>query len=180
MRAKTAVPVVLLCLLVSASVLPGCVTTNNGAVNKMVATPVTGAATNGSPTNKSSTAPTRYQVVIANVTVFAEAANTPLQRQQGLMNRTSLDENAGMLFVLPREERASFWMKNTLIPLDIIFITADLRVLEIYRSVPPCVGDPCPLYTSSVPIKYALEVNAGFSDRNGVKAGDVVRVVPVS
>jgi hypothetical protein len=130
--------------------------------------------------NKSSSAPTRYQVVVANVTVYAEAANTPLQRQQGLMHRTSLDANAGMLFVFPREERESFWMKNTLIPLDIIFITADLRVLEIYRSVPPCAGVLCPFYTSSAPIKYALEVNAGFSDRNGVKAGDEVRVVPLS
>jgi hypothetical protein len=71
-------------------------------------------------------------------------------------------------------------MKNMLIPLDIIFITADLRVLQIYRSVPPCAGILCPSYPSSAPIKYALEVNAGFSDRNGVKAGDEVRIVPLN
>jgi uncharacterized membrane protein (UPF0127 family) len=161
MRATRAALIALLCIFISASVLPGCVVTiKNGTADK--------------------SAPTRYQVVVANVTVLAEAASTPQQLQQGLMHRTSLDANAGMLFVFPREERESFWMKNTPIALDIIFITADLRVLEIYRSVPPCAGYLCPFYTSSAPIKYALEVNAGFSERNGVKAGDEVRVVPLS
>ncbi|HYB59697.1 MAG TPA: DUF192 domain-containing protein, partial [Candidatus Acidoferrales bacterium] len=149
MRATKAALIVLLCLFILASASAGCVTTNNGNAARIGRTAVTGrVATNSSVMNKSSSAPTRYQVVVANVTVYAEAANTPLQRQQGLMHRTSLDANAGMLFVFPREERESFWMKNTLIPLDIIFITADLRVLEIYRSVPPCAGVLCPFYTS--------------------------------
>ena len=158
MRAKTTVLVIFLFLFVIASALPGCVTTKN----------------------EMSGAPTRYKVAIANVTVYAEAANTPQQQQQGLMNRKSLNENAGMLFILPKEERPSVWMKNVIIPLDVIFITADLRVLEIYRSVPPCAGILCPLYTPSAPIKYVLEVNAGLTDRHGVKVGDAVLVAPVS
>ena len=181
MLVKKAALIALLCLFISASVLPGCVTKNNGTADKTGGTASTGrAATSGSVAKKSSSAKTLYQVVVANVTLIAEAASTPQQRQQGLMNRESLDANAGMLFIFPTEERESFWMKNTLIPLDIIFITADLRVLEIYQSVPPCAGVLCPFYTSSAPITYALEVNAGFSDQNGVKAGDAVRVVPLS
>jgi hypothetical protein len=112
--------------------------------------------------------------------VDAEAANTPAQWEAGLMNRTSLSENAGMLFVFPLEEQQSFWMKNMRFPLDIVFITADKHVLEIYQSVPPCTSDPCAEYNSSAPIKYALEVNSGFTERYGIKSGDPVLIVPAS
>jgi len=107
-------------------------------------------------------------------TVYAEAADTPAKREMGLMNRTYLNEDAGMLFIFPTQQQQSFWMKNMRIPLDIVFITADNHVLEIYASVPPCTSDPCTLYTSSAPIKYALEVNSGFCARNGIASGDPV------
>jgi hypothetical protein len=90
------------------------------------------------------------------------------------MNRTYLNEDAGMLFIFPTQQQQSFWMKNMRIPLDIVFITADKHVLEIYASVPPCAGDVCPLYTSSAPIQYVLEVNSGFCARNGIVSGDPV------
>jgi uncharacterized membrane protein (UPF0127 family) len=79
-----------------------------------------------------------------------------------------------MLFIFPTQQQQSFWMKNMRIPLDIVFITADRHVLEIYASVPPCTGDPCTLYTSSAPIQYVLEVNSGFCARNGIVSGDPV------
>jgi uncharacterized membrane protein (UPF0127 family) len=125
-------------------------------------------------------APTTYRVTVGNTTVYAEAADTPAQREMGLMNRTYLNADAGMLFIFPTPQQQSFWMKNMRFPLDVVFITADNHVLEIYASVPPCTGDHCPLYTSSAPIRYALEVNAGFSARNGIASGDPVVIAPVS
>jgi uncharacterized protein len=182
-RAKTSLLVVLVCAIVAASVLPGCVTTQTSTLNNTssISTAASGrAASNSSAGNTSLTKPTNYVVTIGNTTVHAEVANTPAERETGLMNRTALNENAGMLFVFETQQQQSFWMKNMRFPLDIVFITADMRVLEIYQSVPPCTGDPCPLYTSSAPIKYALEVNSGFSERNGIASGNVVRITPSS
>jgi uncharacterized protein len=167
MRARIMILIVLLCAVVAASALPGCVTTQKSTQNNTSA-------------NTSSTAPAYYRVTVGNITVYAEAADTPAKRETGLMNRTSLNENAGMLFVFPTEQPQSFWMKNMRIPLDIVYITADMRVLQIYQSVPPCTGDPCVLYTASAPIKYVLEVNSGFSERNGIKSGDTVLIAPLS
>lgn len=183
MRAKTSLLVVLVCAIVAASVLPGCVTTQTSTSNNTssISTAASGrAASNSSADNTSLTTPTHYVVTVGNTTVHAEVANTPAERETGLMNRTALNENAGMLFVFETEQQQSFWMNNMRFPLDIVFITADMRVLEIYQSVPPCTGDPCALYTSSAPIKYALEVNSGFSERNGIASGNVVRITPSS
>ena len=117
---------------------------------------------------------TTCRVTLGSTTVYAEAADTPAKVEIGLMNLTYLNEDAGMLFIFPTPQQQSFWMKNMRIPLDIVFITADNHVLEIYASVPPCTGDPCTLYTSSAPIQYALEVNSGFCARNGIESGDPV------
>ena len=118
--------------------------------------------------------PTTYRVKVQNTTVYTEAAYTPAEWEMGLMNRTYLNEDAGMLFIFPIQQQQTFFMKNMRIPLDIVFITADNHVLEIYASVPPCTSDPCARYTSSAPIKYALEVNSGFCARNGIASGDPV------
>jgi uncharacterized membrane protein (UPF0127 family) len=119
-------------------------------------------------------------VTIGKTRVYAEAANTPEERETGLMNRTSLNENAGMLFVFPTEQKQSFWMKNMRIPLDIVFITADKHVLDVYQSVPPCTTDPCVSYIPSAPIRYVLEVNAGFSQQHGITSGDNVSITALS
>ena len=120
------------------------------------------------------TLPTTDRVTVGNTTVYAEAAYTPAEWEMGLMNRTYLNEDAGMLFIFPIQLQQTVWMKNMRIPLDIVFITADNHVLEIYASVPPCTTEPCALYTSSAPIKYVLEVNSGFCARHGIARGDPV------
>lgn len=106
------------------------------------------------------------------LTVMAEAARTPQERAYGLMFRTSLPDNHGMLFIFDREERVSFWMKDTLIPLDMIFIDADKKIIHIEKNAPPCKNDPCPVYPSTLPAKYVLEVNGGWGEKNGVMVGD--------
>jgi uncharacterized protein len=171
MRVRTPLLIVVLCGIIAVSTLAGCVTTQTGTPTNTNS--VTTAAS-GSSATTASKAPTAYRVTVGNVTVYAEAADTFAEREMGLMNRTYLNEDAGMLFIFPTPQQQSFWMKNMRIPLDIVFITADNHVLEIYASVPPCTGDPCTLYTSSAPIQYALEVNSCFCARNGIESGDPV------
>jgi len=110
------------------------------------------------------------------VTVRVEVVSTPETRQRGLMGRTSLADDAGMLFVWPEEASSSFHMKDTLIPLSIAFIAADGRVLRIL-DMEPCTADPCPVYDPKVSYRMALEVNRGAYTRFGVLEGDRARVV---
>jgi uncharacterized membrane protein (UPF0127 family) len=84
------------------------------------------------------------------------------------MERTELDENAGMLFVFDREAPRSFWMRNTLIPLSIAYIASDGRIVDI-QDMQPLDEAPHP---SAAPAQYALEVNQGFFEDNGVEVGD--------
>ena len=112
----------------------------------------------------------------SKIKVWVETARTPKELQQGLMFRESLDDYSGMLFIFKKEDRLSFWMKNTKIPLDIIFISENWTINEIKSNVQPCQEDPCPTYPSKYPIMYVLEVNAGFSERNGIKVGDKVNL----
>jgi hypothetical protein len=77
-----------------------------------------------------------------------------------------------MLFIFEDERILSFWMKNTQIPLDMIFASANGTITEIKYDVEPCLTDPCPTYPSEHPNKYVLEVNAGFSDENHIQVGD--------
>ncbi len=106
-----------------------------------------------------------------------EIARTDEQRQQGLMNRRSLAANAGMVFRYPSLTRGGFWMKNTLIPLDIAFYDGAGRVLRTFRMV-PCTADPCTIYDPGVAYRGALEVNAGSFRRWGVKRGARIVVKP--
>lgn len=100
------------------------------------------------------------RVVIADgssrIVVVAEVAATPEQRATGLMNRDELPDGRGMLFVFPRPTRGGFWMKNTLVPLRILFIR-DGVVVEV-REMQPCREDPCPLTVPAVEYDQALEV----------------------
>ena len=105
--------------------------------------------------------------------VFVEVADDDDERTRGLMFRKNLSRDAGMLFIFYNEEPQTFWMKNTLIPLDMIFINSTLKIVDIKENVPPCIqGEECPLYPSREPAQYVLEVNAGFVQRNGIKIGD--------
>ncbi len=108
------------------------------------------------------------------VEVLAEVADDEDERQRGLMGRTELAENAGMLFAFKREQTLSFWMKNTLIPLSIAYIAADGRIVDIQDMEP--LDDEPPHYVSAEPVKYALEVNQGFFAEHGVEVGDSAEI----
>ncbi|MBF0524298.1 MAG: DUF192 domain-containing protein [Deltaproteobacteria bacterium] len=111
------------------------------------------------------------------LTVFiAETADTPEKKVRGLMFRKELAKDAGMLFIYPEDEELAFWMKNTLIPLDIIFFSQDMRVVGILHNLPPCKSDPCPTYPSLAPAKYALEINAGLADALGLSTQCTARI----
>lgn len=110
------------------------------------------------------------------VIVHVEVVDTPETRQRGLMGRTSLDDEAGMLFVWPEDASSSFHMKDTLIPLSIAFIAADGTVLRIL-DMEPCAADPCPTYDPRTSYRMALEVNRGAFTRWGVREGDRARTV---
>jgi len=104
------------------------------------------------------------------VNVRAEVASTPEERERGLMGRTELAEDAGMLFAFNREQPLSFWMKDTLIPLSIAYIDAQGRIVDI-QDMQPLDETPHP---SAEPAKYALEVNQGFFEARGIEVGNVV------
>ncbi|MDP8947976.1 MAG: DUF192 domain-containing protein [Actinomycetota bacterium] len=104
------------------------------------------------------------------VRVRVEIADDDSERARGLMYRTALAENRGMLFVYEVEQKLSFWMKNTHIPLSIAFIDAEGRIVDI-QDMEPLDDDP-PSYVSAEPARYALEVNQGFFEERGVEVGD--------
>jgi len=107
--------------------------------------------------------------------VSTEIADSPEERMLGLMHRETLDQNSGMIFIFDDENFRNFWMKNTLIPLDIIYIDSNGVIVDIVNAV-PCEADPCPVYPSSAPAKYVLEVNAGYTSERGVSVGDKVTI----
>jgi len=108
------------------------------------------------------------------VEVRVEVADDLAEQAKGLMDRTAVGENRGMLFVFPEERELSFWMKNTLIPLSIAFIDSEERIVDIQDMKP--LDDEPPNYVSAEPAQYALEVNQGFFEKRGVKVGDRVEV----
>ena len=102
--------------------------------------------------------------------VDAEVANSESTRETGLMFRREMDKNHGMIFVFPDAEIRAFWMKNTFIPLSIAYMDADGAILNILE-MPPQTEDT---FYSNGQAKYALEMNTGWYQANGVKAGDKV------
>jgi uncharacterized membrane protein (UPF0127 family) len=123
-----------------------------------------------------------------SVKLYVEVADDLDEQAQGLMNRQTLPEGQGMLFVFPNPQPLAFWMKNTLISLDILFFDSSGTFIS-YQKMEPCLpgeagsqlksdhtaktgeNDPCQRYPSDRPAKYALEVNAGFVEREGVGEG---------
>jgi hypothetical protein len=116
----------------------------------------------------------RRPVCIRGICFDAEIAVTAAERGRGLMHRETLEKDRGMLFVFPEEGRHRFWMKNTRIELDIIFIGADLKVVSISKRAQPCREDPCVRYSPAGNAAYALEVAGGLADLYGFAAGDLV------
>lgn len=104
------------------------------------------------------------------VHVIVEVADTPAARTHGLMERAELEEGRGMLFVFAESEILTFWMKNTLIPLEVLFFDETGEFVNLVR-MQPCMNDPCPQYKSAALARYALEVNPGFWEANGIGMG---------
>jgi len=110
------------------------------------------------------------------VKINVEFAKTPEELQKGLMNRPSLPKNSGLLFIFPDETNRSFWMKDTLIPLDVIFISSTGRVNEI-TTLNPCPEiEICQSYDSKMPAQYVLEINAGQAEKWNMTEGDIVEI----
>jgi len=105
------------------------------------------------------------------VKINIEIADNDYERQLGLMNRRSMEEMQGMLFIFPQEEFQSFWMMNTLFSLDILFINSKKEIVTTHKNTKPLSELS---YPSSKPAVYVLEMNAGFCDRHNVKLGDKV------
>ncbi len=128
-------------------------------------------------------APTTYQenkVYFSKqkLNINVEVAKDPYAWIKGLMFREFMPKNSGMLFIFPDEVKRTFWMKNTLIPLDIIFISKDKKIVDIKENFEPCLGSQmsCPSYFPTSPAMYVLEVNAGIVKENGLEIGDDVEL----
>ncbi len=100
-----------------------------------------------------------------------EIADTEQKRMQGLMFREHMDENRGMLFIFPREDYQAFWMKNTVIPLDMIFVNSKKEIINIHKNTTPFSEQT---YPSTAPAIYVIEVNAGFTDKYNIQPGDKI------
>jgi len=105
-----------------------------------------------------------------------EVADDDAARQHGLMDRTQMEADHGMLFVFDEDAPRAFWMKNTKIPLDMLFFGADKRLISVQHDVPPCVADPCPAYSSGAPARYVLELNGGQAAKLGLSPGDEMTI----
>ncbi len=108
-------------------------------------------------------------------TLHAEVARRPDQRQRGLMQRTSLAADAGMVFLFPDRSAGGFYMLGTLVPLSIAYVDGDTVVST--AEMTPCPGQSCPTYPPAGPYTFAVEAPAGYFPRWGVSAGDTVRLV---
>lgn len=116
------------------------------------------------------------KVCFDSTCVVVEVAQTPEQLSQGLQYREHLDKDKGMIFIFPEPSKANFWMKNTLIPLDMIWFNSAGEVVYIKKNAPPCLSGLCPTYGSDELTKYVLEVNAGFTDAYNIGVGDGAQI----
>ncbi|BFI97110.1 MAG: DUF192 domain-containing protein [Rhodanobacter sp.] len=120
--------------------------------------------------------PNTVVVILHGHRFTAELATHEADREHGLMMRTSLAPDHGMLFVFPDTALRGFWMKNTLIPLDILYFDADRRLVSSQQDVQPCKTDPCPTYPSAGPARYVLELSAGTTKRIDARTGDALTI----
>ena len=115
-------------------------------------------------------------IKIDDLKIIVEVAETNEERSLGLSNRTRLDDQSGMVFVFTKNSKPVFWMKDTKIPLDIIWIN-DNKIIGIEKNVQPELGvtdSKLKKYPAPSEIDYVLEVNGGFSDKNSIKVGEMI------
>jgi uncharacterized protein len=108
-----------------------------------------------------------------------ELALTPEDQAQGLMYRESLPAQTGMLFVFDAPGEHHFWMKNTMIPLDMIWLDDAGKVLFVSADTPPCKADPCATYGPSAPARQVLEIAGGMAAREKLTVGSTLKILDV-
>ena len=125
------------------------------------------------------TADTGSWVELKGKRFVVEVADDAAERERGLMFRDEMAADHGMIFVHDAEEPQAYWMKNTKIPLDILYFDHARKLVSAQERVPPCsLGDNCPPFPSDGPALYVLELNAGTAESLGVHAGDELRLGP--
>lgn len=137
-------------------------------------------ACDGSTSPPETPEPGKVLVRIGDLTVEAEVPQTAEEFSRGLGGRASMDEDQGMLFVFASEAAHAFWMKDMLFSLDFVWISSDLRVVEVISNVEPQPGVPdneLAIYRPPEPALYTLELVAGVAEKRGVEPGDVVELV---
>jgi len=123
------------------------------------------------------------EVILKGHSIMMELALTPEQRAKGLMGREFMADDEGMLFVYPDQEpypaEVSFWMKDCLIPIDVIFISRQGEIISIHEMEPPPAGMPdkdLEAYPSGGPVQFAIEVRGGLAEELGLKVGDLIEL----
>jgi uncharacterized membrane protein (UPF0127 family) len=106
-------------------------------------------------------------------TVYVEVAGTPAEQKKGLMYMTSMDEDKGMIFVFDGDYPRSFWMMNTMLPLDMVFVNSRLEIVDINHNATPYSET---VFTSRAGCKYVIEVNGGYCLGHGVSIGDKIKL----
>ncbi|HKD19006.1 MAG TPA: DUF192 domain-containing protein [Thermoanaerobaculia bacterium] len=108
-----------------------------------------------------------------------ELALTPEEQAQGLMYRENLPDRTGMIFVFDQAGDHHFWMKNTMIPLDMIWMDESGKVIFVSANTPPCKADPCPTYGPNAPARQVLEIAGGMAAKEKVTVGSTLRLIEV-
>ena len=155
-------------LLLAAFLAAGCGGTDNASSGSTASNGAADTSTTGSNLRPLTIDASGGETVRLQV----EIADTDAERQRGLMERTALGENRGMLFVFEDEQTLSFWMKNTMIPLSVAYIDSEGRIVDI-QDMQPLDETSHP---SAEPARYALEVNQGFFEEHGVEVGDTAEL----
>jgi len=125
--------------------------------------------------NQAQALPISAQVDIGGKTIQLEVARTPKQQAIGLMHRSELADDRGMLFSFAQPRSIKFWMKNVRINLDMIFLLEG-EVKLIAADVPPCTADPCPVYGPAELVDKVIELRGGRAAELGLKVGDAVTI----
>jgi hypothetical protein len=114
-------------------------------------------------------------VTINNIQITAWVADTQEARETGLMGMQNINEDEGMLFAYETPGAYAFWMKNTIMPLDAVFVSNDMKIIGI-QYMEPCVMEPCKIYPPPSDVLYVIEVKGGFAERNNVTVGQTVSI----
>jgi uncharacterized membrane protein (UPF0127 family) len=114
------------------------------------------------------------QVCVRDQCFYAKVARTDKERSRGLQSRMFLPRDEAMLFIFEKNSLYPFWMRKTLIPLDIIWVDENKKIVFISPNTPPCRNENCPVYTPAQEARYVLEINAGLTKELGIGVGDQV------